>query len=154
MRRGKTDRVPKTRASGQWTEAAFWGFIRSGIRQMSSRWPPMSEVLREFRREYNGPNGRQKWEYQCALCGDWFPQAVTVGGKKKAVIQVDHIDECGTLSCFEDISGFCKRLFCEKEGLRVVCKDCHQKRTKESRDEKRVKGGAIDSAAGDGRRDA
>lgn len=124
----KTDRVPRTRAGGAWTEAAFWGFLRSGLRRMSTRWPPLSNVLKVHRRPYDGPNTQQKWEYQCALCGEWFPQAVTRNGKRKPMIEVDHIDPCGTLKSFADLAVFAERLFCEIDKLRVTCVACNQSR--------------------------
>jgi 5-methylcytosine-specific restriction endonuclease McrA len=63
---------------------------------------------------------RVKWEYQCALCGGWFK------GKET---QVDHIVPCGTLKSFEDLAPFVRRLFCEADGLQVVCKPCHAEKT-------------------------
>ena len=128
---GKTNRVPKTRAGGTWTEAAFWGFIRSGIRRLSTSWPPISKVKLQYRRPYSGPNARQKWEYQCALCGEWFPEAVTVGGKRQSIIHIDHIVPCGELSSWDELRVFAERLFVEEDGLRVTCKDCNQARKRE-----------------------
>lgn len=124
-RRPKTDRVPKTRACGEWTEAAFWGFVRSNIRVMSRRWPPIRKAKELARRKYEGPNKRQKWEYCCAICGGWFPEKE---------IQVDHVEECGSLKSYEDISGFVQRLLCEVDGLRVLCKKkCHRAVTDKQR---------------------
>lgn len=119
-RRPKTDKVPRTRAGGQWTEASFWGFIRSGLRQMSRRWPPRKLAELAVRRPYTGDNARQKWEYQCAECQKWW---------KGAEIEVDHITPCGTLKSFDDIAGFAERLFCEIDGFRVVCIHCHKLKT-------------------------
>ena len=124
MRRPKTDRVPRTRAGGQWTEAGFWGFLRSGLRRMSIRWPPRELAEIAARREYHGDNKRRKWEYQCAMCDEWC------AGKD---IQVDHIEACGQLKDFSDLSGFCERLFCEPEGFQVLCSSCHKPKTKKSR---------------------
>lgn len=126
MRRAKTDRVPRTRAGGEWTEAAFWGFLRSGLRQLSSRWPPRRNVLKTVRREYHGPNKRQQWEYLCAGCGQWFPAKQ---------IEVDHVEECGSLKSFADIAGFCERLFCEADKLCVLCETCHEMKTDHKRRE-------------------
>lgn len=42
---------------------------------------------------------------------------------------MDHVQECGSLRAFEDLPGFVKRLFVEADGLRVVCKRCHHKKT-------------------------
>lgn len=132
---GKTDRVPKTRAGGEWTEAAFWGFLRSGLRQMTQRWPPIVRLVFENnRRPYVGPNKRQKFEYLCSECQQWFPRAITVAGKSKAQVHVDHIEECGKLACYEDVGTFVKRLFCEADGLRLLCKSCHAHRAEVSRE--------------------
>jgi hypothetical protein len=37
----KRSRVPKPRAGGEFSDARFFGFLRSGLRQMSRRWPPL-----------------------------------------------------------------------------------------------------------------
>lgn len=125
MRRPKTNRVERTRASGEWSEAQFWSFIRSGLRQLSRRWPPLvRHVYLQSRRDYRGDNKRQKHEYQCSACGDWF---------MRKNIQADHIAECGSLKSFADLPGFVERLLCEVEGLRLLCETCHQERTNEER---------------------
>lgn len=117
------NRVPRTRAGEEWTEARFFSFIRSGLRQMSRRWPPIvRQAIHKARRPYKGPNKRQKWEVQCAACEAWY---------KAAEVQVDHIIPCGSLKSFSDLPGFAERLFCEADGLRVLCKPCHKKRTEE-----------------------
>ncbi len=86
-RRPKTNRVERTRAGGEWTEAAFWSFIRSGLREMSRRWPPLvRHVFTASRRKYTGPNRRQKWEYECCECGAW---------KMQKDVQADHIEPRG-----------------------------------------------------------
>lgn len=99
------------------TEAAFWSFIRSGLRQKSRRWAPIFQTLAAAKRKSQSDNPRLKWEYQCAMCGNWFPQ--------KAV-SVDHIVPCGSLKSFADLPGFVERLFCERDKLRVLCDGCHQ----------------------------
>jgi len=114
-------RVPRTRASGEWTEARFWGFLRSNIRLASRKWPPMYTCKAAARRPSQLADKRIKWQYQCAACGEWFQ------GKET---QVDHIVPCGTLKSFEDIGPFVRRLFCEADGLQVVCKPCHAEKTR------------------------
>ena len=122
-RKPKTNRVPRTRAGGEWTEAAFWGFLRSGLRGMSRRWPPLvRHALLAARRKSQSSNKRLKWEFQCASCRGW---------QDRKSVQVDHVVACGSLKSFHDLSTFAERLFCESEGLRVLCVKCHQKRTNE-----------------------
>ncbi len=118
--------TPKTRNSGTMTESAFWGFIRSGLRQKSRWWKPITECKAKAKRAYKGCNKRQKFEYQCNQCKDWFPD-------KK--INVDHIMPAGTLTCAQDLPGFVERLFCEVDNLQVLCEACHNIKTQAERDE-------------------
>ena len=120
MRRPKTNHVPRTRAGGEWTEAAFWSWLRSGLRMMSRRWPPIVRIaLHNARKPYKGPNKRQKWVYQCAMCNQWY---------KATEVHVDHIIPCGSLKAPEEIHRFVMRLFCEPDRLRVLCEECHKER--------------------------
>jgi len=115
-------RVVKNRNNGTLSESGFWSFIRSTLRQKSRWWKPIAQCKKNARRAYKGKNKRQKWEYQCNKCNKWFPD-------KK--INVDHIIPAGTLKCANDLPGFVERLFCEVEGLQVLCIDCHDEKTKE-----------------------
>ncbi len=116
--------APKTRNSGTMTESAFWSFIRSALRQ-KSRWrKPIGEAKQAARRRYRGLNKRQLWEYQCNYCKEW------VADKD---CQVDHIIECGSLTCSADVPGFIERLFCEKEHLQIMCLSCHNEKTQAAR---------------------
>lgn len=123
-RKGKTERVPRTRAGGEWTEAAFWGFLRSNIRLISRKWPPRKNVLLAARRPSQSENKRLKWEHQCSECKGWFPAKE---------VEVDHLVPCGTMSSWDEFREFSERLFCEADGLTVHCKTCHQSKTNESR---------------------
>lgn len=113
--------VPKPRNAGTMTESAFWSFIRSALRQKSRWWKPILQCKLAARRAYKGPNKRQKFEYQCAMCEKWFQE-------KK--INVDHIVPAGSLNCAADLPGFVERLFCEKDNLQVLCESCHDEKTK------------------------
>jgi 5-methylcytosine-specific restriction endonuclease McrA len=118
--------IPKTRNSGTMTESAFWSFIRSGLRQKSRWWKPITECKAKAKRAYKGPLKRQKFEYQCNQCKKWFPEKQ---------INVDHIIPAGTLTCSADLPGFVERLFCEVDNLQVLCTKCHDSKTKSEKDE-------------------
>ena len=115
--------VPRTRNAGTWTEAAYWGAIRSHLRRGFRYWKPIMKTKLAARRPYEGPNKRQKWESQCAHCKEWFKDKDT---------QVDHIIPVGSLKCPGDLVGFLERLTCE-EGFQVLCTGCHQIKTNEER---------------------
>lgn len=111
----------KPRNAGTMTESAFWSFIRSTLRQKSRWWKPVSLAREKAKRKYEGPNKRQKYEYQCNVCKNWYPAKE---------INVDHIVPAGNLRCSEDLPGFVERLFCEIDNLQVLCINCHDIKSK------------------------
>ena len=117
VRRAST---PKTRNAGTMSESAFWGFIRSALRQKSRWWKPITECKAKARRAYTGPLKRQKYEYQCNSCKKWYPEKQ---------INVDHICPAGSLNSAQDLPGFVERLFCEVDNLQVLCTECHDRKT-------------------------
>lgn len=106
------------------TEAAFWSWIRSALRQKSRWWKPIAEAKLRARRPYKGKNKRQKWEYQCTNCKNHF---------KSDEVSVDHKVPAGTLRTYTDLPGFVERLFCEVDGLQVLCNPCHDVKTKKEK---------------------
>lgn len=111
----------KTRCCNTLTESAYLAWIRSLLRKGSLRWKPRNEALLKARRKYTGPNKQQKWEYRCAMCGEYF--------SAKEVV-VDHFPHAaGSILSVEDIGPFAERLFCEVDNLRVLDKDCHDLHT-------------------------
>ena len=122
--------APRTRNAGTMTESMFWSFIRAALRNKSRWWKPITQCKMNSRRAYKGPLKRQKFEYQCNECNNWFPE-------KK--INVDHIIPAGSLNCANDLPGFVERLFCEAEHLQVLCESCHDVKTKEEKNGKNGK---------------
>lgn len=83
--------------------------------------PERKKALERACRPYEGENKRQKKEYQCEKCQEWF---------KQSEVDVDHIEPIGKLSDYDALAGVIERLFCESEGLRILCKPCHKQRRK------------------------
>jgi len=73
---------------------------------------------------YKGKDKRTKWVYTCASCEEQF---------KSTEVQVDHIKPAGTLKTYSDLPKFVETLFCEADNLQVLCKECHDVKTKEER---------------------
>lgn len=118
-------RVEKLRNDGTMSESAFWSMIRSMLRSKTRYWKPIAKCKKESRRVYKGVNKRQKYEYQCNICKQWYPEKV---------IAVDHIIPAGSLKSYSDLPDFVKRLFCEVDGLQTLCKTCHDLKTKKERE--------------------
>jgi 5-methylcytosine-specific restriction endonuclease McrA len=116
-------RVPKTRASGTMTEAGYRGFIRSMLRKGSMRWAPKNRVKQKARHPTKLPNpqGRIVFHSRCAGCNKLVPETQTA---------VDHINpivdpEVG----FTTWDDFINNLYCEEDGLQVLCNVCHTAKT-------------------------
>ena len=127
VRKPRANAAPKTRNNATMTESAFWSFIRSGLRQKSRWWKPITQCKLNAKRPYKGPNKRQKFEYQCNGCKKWYAEKN---------INVDHIHPAGSLNCANDLPGFVERLFCETDNLQVLCSDCHNTKTQNEKNGK------------------
>lgn len=109
---------------GTWTEGRFNSFIKSTLRSGSQRWPPKYKALNEAKqgKKINASSGRLAEHYRCAACKGSFPAKE---------IQVDHITPV-----IDPIIGFVswddvvKRMFCEQENFQILCRECHQEKTK------------------------
>ena len=112
--------VELCRAAGTKTEAQFWAFILSALRNATKYWAPKMEKRNEGRRLNQSDNKRLKWENQCEHCLKWFPEKD---------IEVDHIVPCGGINGLDKVTGWIERAFVEKEGFQRLCKTCHQTKT-------------------------
>ena len=123
-------KLPRERNAGTMTNAMFWSFIRSALRNKSRWWKPITQCRMSARRPYKGPNKRQKFEYQCNQCKNWFPDKQ---------IAVDHKIPAGSLNSGDDLKGFVERLFCEVEHLQCLCSNCHDIKTKDEKTSRKLK---------------
>lgn len=98
----------------------FFVWLRSSLRKISQRHPPIYAALAAAKRPYTGDNPRQRVCYECAKCHGLF---------SAKQVAVDHRVECGALQSWDDVQGFMERLFCGEEGLDVLCDDCHSIKT-------------------------
>lgn len=97
--------------------------IRQMLRRAWSKDPKRYEALKNAKKKYKGDNPRQKFEYVCAHCKKGF---------KQNEVSVDHIIPCGSFLKREQLGEWADRLF--YGDLQVLCKVCHNKKTKEDRD--------------------
>jgi hypothetical protein len=114
----KKFRVARTRNGNTMTESMFFQWLRQKLRRASMYWKPISQARKEAQVLYKGPNKRRKYSYVCTECHHEFPIQE---------VKVHHKIDCGSLNSFADLSSFAERLFCEKEGLIVLCSKCHNK---------------------------
>lgn len=119
-------KAPKTRNNNTWSEARYRSFIRSTLRRASMRWGPINSVKKKAWVE--------RGKYFCAGC----KQVVPLTLNKKKNVFVDHIESVvDTKEGFQGWDVFIERLFCEADGLQVLCKECHDSVTAEEREERK-----------------
>jgi 5-methylcytosine-specific restriction endonuclease McrA len=115
------------RNGGQWTEARFNSFVKSALRAASRRWPPKYECLNLActGQKINRKTGRLAKHYKCNACNGEFPAKD---------VQVDHISPIINPSVgFTSWDEVINNLFCERENLQVLCRDCHSEKTKKEK---------------------
>lgn len=118
------------RNGGQWTEARFTAFIKSALRNASQKWPPRNNVKKKAR--------IARGVYLCAGCNKEVPASLPPkDGNKRRINNavVDHIEpvidpSTGHTSWDEVIN----RMFCEEDGLQVLCHKCHTEKTQKEKE--------------------
>lgn len=122
-RKIRKTRVERTRNGGTWTESQYFSRIRAILRNGFRYYKPLMMALELASRPSQSANKKQKKEYQCAYCKKWF---------KRKDVQIDHIEECGSLNSYADIVPFIMRLTMEDpSAYQILCKHDHKKKTDE-----------------------
>ena len=124
--------VAKTRNGNTWTEARYHSFIKGALRAASQRWGPKWQVKKKAR--------KARGIYECAGYGR-KPHSVPASlpappGKKRRIDNavVDHIDPIIDPAVgFNTWDETIERMFCEEDGLQLLCHACHAAKTKDER---------------------
>lgn len=116
-----------------WTEGRKKSFIVAVLRSGTRRYPPKYETLAEAKTEkkINKKTGRLAQHYLCATCAEDFPAKE---------VQVDHIQPVVDPKIgFTTWDSFIERLFCDKDNLQILCKECHSLKTHEEKQQSKLK---------------
>lgn len=97
-------------------------FLKSQLRRISYKWPAYSEAWRRAK-------GTGRGYYMCADCGKY---------ERRMNCQLDHKEPVIPIAGWDGIEGFVRRLFCDADGLQVLGKDCHQKKTNAENERRRL----------------
>lgn len=116
----------KTRASGTMTESAFITFVKGHLRRASRFWKPITDTIKNAR--------VRKGVYLCNGCKQEVPASVVIDGKRVKGVFCDHINpvvdpETG----FSGWDSFVNNLYCEQDNLQLLCKSCHDLKSKAER---------------------
>lgn len=100
------------------TEAAFWNYLRGGIRQIWSRYPAkLAWKEQQVVDPPPGYTGRAKKLGKCHYCGEMFA---------KSHLEVDHVDQAGTCNSWETAGEFLRALLDCNDNWVLACKPCHK----------------------------
>lgn len=120
----------KPHANGTWTDARKKSFIVSALRKALVRWPPKSKCLADARVE--------RGMYECNHCKEIVPYTTENPERSKPRIKniaVDHVWPIVNPSVgFTDYDEWIVRAFVEVDKLQVLCKGCHDSKTKGERE--------------------
>ncbi len=105
------------------TPTKYRSWVISLLRRGTMRWPPRNECLKEAKteRRINFVTGRLAQHYRCAGCKEEFPLSQ---------VCIDHIEPVVPAEGFSTWDNYITRMFCPKSNLQVLCKLCHDVKTK------------------------
>jgi 5-methylcytosine-specific restriction endonuclease McrA len=117
---------PKTRNNGQWTEAKYRGFVRSALRTAWMKWPPNQATKKNARvaRGLYTCEGYQRSPHT-------VQNSIKIDGKRRNNIFTDHIVPVGS---HVDWNATVEGMFAEADNLQLLCKACHDLKTKHERE--------------------
>ena len=124
---------PKPYNSNTQTEAAFRSMIVSGLRKASMYWKPKRKAVINARHGFlvNPLTHRENNAGKCESCNNRFLEKE---------LKADHINPVVPVEGFEgdtflgiNWTEYIRRMFVEVHGYQVLCKECHDKKTKEER---------------------
>ena len=114
---------PKTRCGGRWSEAKWKSFIKNQLRGATRKWAPISDCLKNAR--------VKRGLYKCEGCGEEVPATIKDGARRNKNVFVDHIEPIVPVTGWISWDSCIERMFCEIDNLQLLCKACHDEKSKE-----------------------
>lgn len=102
-------------------------FVIGLLRRGSYKWSPRNSAKKKCKvkvGEYS--TGRAKYGYRCEHCKEVF---------MSKEVKMDHIDPviC-PVKGWQGFDTYIERLFCDEDGIQYLCSNCHDKKTAEERE--------------------
>jgi 5-methylcytosine-specific restriction endonuclease McrA len=108
------------------TEAAYVSFVKGHLRRASRWWKPITDTIKNAR--------VRKGIYLCNGCRQEVTASIVIDGKRVKNVFCDHINPVvDPTTGFSGWDNFVNNLFCEPENLQLLCKECHDLKSKEER---------------------
>lgn len=117
---------------GEWTAARMHSFVKGALRAASMKWPPKYKAKTAAR--------VARGVYICKGYGrEWHevPASIIVNGHRKDNVFVDHIyPVVDPKEGFTTWDNLIARLFCNSDGLQILCNECHKRKTDDEKKER------------------
>lgn len=113
----------KNRCGGRWTDAKWKSFIKNQLRGATRKWAPIGDCLSAAR--------AKRGFYLCADCKEHVPSTVKEGARRSKNVFVDHIEPIVPVTGWVSWDSCIERMFCEADNLQLLCKKCHDSKSKE-----------------------
>ena len=120
----------KTRCGGRWTEAKWKSFIKNQLRGATRKWAPISDCLSKAR--------TRRGYYKCEGCKKEVTATTKEGRTRVRNVFVDHIEPIVPVTGWVSWDSCIERMFCEGDNLQLLCKACHDVKSKEEAGERKV----------------
>lgn len=113
------------------------------MRRASFRWPPRGQALKEARiRQIENPKtGRICWTYRCAGCKlELFAKETKIDHIEPVVPIVSGVQEADVSirASALHLGSYVRRMLCEPQGFQVLCRPCHDIKTKRENEARRI----------------
>ena len=129
--------IPKPFNAGKWSTAKMRSFVMSALRR--AQWPAKyASIASAFIANGTNPKtGKPCKLHRCPECNGIFPKGKMHADHIEPVIPLENETKTLTAWLGYDWNVVMRRLWCEKEGFRAICKDCHKAKTKEENKQRR-----------------
>lgn len=115
----------------------LYRWLKPQLRRICRRWPPYYQVLNNARivkyiPTKSGHGQLKRVFYECVECKQEFD---------RKGVQIDHkIEIVDTSLGYDkpDFNALVTRMFCDVDGLQILCTECHSKKTKTERDKRKL----------------
>ncbi len=102
------------------TDSQKYQRLRGALRRVTMQSYPVIAEAKLLAKRILNIDGKPTIRYICNVCNEYF---------KSSEVAVDHVLPAGSLKSQPDLHPFLLRLFCNKEGLQVLCNECHDRKT-------------------------
>lgn len=100
------------------SEAAFWAYLRGGLRLIWSRYPPkLAWKKAQMQPPPEGYTGRAKSMGRCVYCNELFAASH---------LEVDHVSQAGSMNSWETAVTFLHNLLDCNNNWVLACRPCHK----------------------------